>query len=242
MSDSAAELPEEPNYRSMAVRRAGHPARPARTNAADGPVCHPARQTDPPQSRLPTGSCGPPAEGFRFLPRPGTTSPLPADPSPGSAPLPRRVPSGSSPGTGQYPPPLRRTRLPVAAEYAELDAIVPDQVAGRIQFDGHLDRPGSTRGADPPLPGAGQAVLRSADDRAAWPDLPVSVSAAPSSPSVAGAGPGAGTTTVVVSAGASAAVGLLIIAASLRGVLGPVVPASTPTMQPHACRALNVNL
>lgn len=71
---------------------------------ADEPVCHPARQTDPPAAPAPTGPCGPTPRGFRFLPRPGTTPPLPADPPPD--PLhPRRVLPGSSPGTGSYPTP-----------------------------------------------------------------------------------------------------------------------------------------
>ncbi len=72
---------------------------------ADGPVCHPAGQTDPPTAvpGSPPVPATPPSEGVPVPPGPVTTSSLPADPSPGSAPSP----------TGHFPvPPQAPVRTP----------------------------------------------------------------------------------------------------------------------------------
>lgn len=108
VSDSVAEHPEEPNHRSMAVR-AGHPARPARTDVAAGRWAGlPPRGTDrpthprsPAPHRFPRP---PPSEVFRFLPGPGTTSALPADPSPDPPP--------PTPGTFRFLPRHRSVPRP----------------------------------------------------------------------------------------------------------------------------------
>ncbi len=108
--------------------RSGHPARPDRTDAAAGRWAGlPPRGTDRPthrSPRLPTGSCDP------HLPRGSGSSPAPQPPHPCTRlppldpPIPHRVLSGSSPGTGPYPAPATYP-VTAAAGYAEFGVTRP---------------------------------------------------------------------------------------------------------------------
>lgn len=243
LSDSAAEHPEEPNHRSMAVQ-AGHPARPARTDVAAGRwvICHPSGQTDPAtrSSRLPPVPRPPQSRGSDSSPGPKPPHPSrripPLDP-----PHPPPVVSGSSPGTGPYPTPIGSVPGHRGSRLRRVRCGYPAQAAGRRQAGAHLARFVAARPDALRLVGAGQTGSRGTGDRGAVPDPPVSstpttrrdavaggagidgdlvatplrpAGAVPGSPSVAAAGSAAATTAAVAPPGAGVTFSLLIIAGS----------------------------
>lgn len=112
-----------------------------RRRLARGPVCHPARQTDPPgrpapQLRRPApfphgGSGFPPRSPDHRTPRGSPT--IPPDPHiPGCVPGPPQAPARIP------PPPSAAARLLAGVDDAGLGATVLDPVSGRIQFGGRL--------------------------------------------------------------------------------------------------------
>ncbi len=112
-----------------------------RRRPARGPVCHPARQTDPP------GRPAPPLRRPAPFPRGGAgfTSPVSGPPHPRGSPTIPLDPHfpGCVPGPPQAPvrippPPSATTRLLAGVGDAELGAAVLDQVSGRVQFGDHL--------------------------------------------------------------------------------------------------------
>lgn len=197
------------------------------------------RPTHPPAfPGSPPVPAAPPSEGFRFLPRPGTTSPLPADPP--NPPHPHRALSGSSPGTGPYPTPTGGASGHRGSRLRRVRCDHLDQAAGRLQVGAHLARFGAARVTDRRPVGAEQTGSRGTDGRGAVPDPPASstattrrgavvewagaddlvatvarpAGAVPGSLSVAAAGSAAGATAAVAPPGAGVAVSLLIIAGS----------------------------
>lgn len=229
----------------------GRPARSPRETGPDRRCRRPMGRSATPRDR-PThppaipGSPPVPAAPLRGVPVPPRVRNHLAPPRripPPDPPIPHRALSGSSPGTGPYPPP-GDVSATTAAGYAEFGATVLGQAAGRRQVGAHLARFGATRadflrvaeqtgsrGTD-----AGDAVPEPAVSSAPTArrgtvgecvdidgELPAAVDrpagAAPGSPSIAATGSAAGTTAAVAPPGAGVVVSFLIIAVPLRGVL-----------------------